>query len=121
MLLYKDFKVHVLWQKSAWLSEAILRGHWVGCFEKDLERLNFHLVETLMLSDNLSAQKCEGYLAALRELLCRCVYGPKNGTDVWQPVDHGVGQRYQAIIAKFYLEWTRSQECAKLFRSKKGI
>jgi hypothetical protein len=64
----------------------------------------------LLLSDNLSVQKKSEYTTALADVLCKCVYGPKNGTDVWQPVDHGVGQRYQDLNAQHYLEWTQTNE-----------
>ena len=50
----------------------------------------------------------------------KVVYGPKNGTDVWQPVDHGVGRQYQQKMDGFYVEWTKSPECQTLFKQQKA-
>lgn len=96
---YAKFKVHVLFQKNSWLTELLAVEHWIPCFKKDLIRLGLWLKKILLISDNLDAQKTEAYRAELLDMLCLCVYGPKNGTDVWQPVDHGVGQRYQAACS----------------------
>jgi hypothetical protein len=121
MAQYAGLKVHVLWQKSAWLTEELCATNWIDCFEADIKRLGLEDAEKLIVSDNLAAQKSESFVSALRHLDCMSVYGPKNGTDVWQPVDHGVGQRYQDLIAGYYIEWTKSEECQKLFTTKKAI
>lgn len=117
---YAKFKVHVLFQKNSWLTELLAVEHWIPCFKKDLIRLGLWLKKILLISDNLDAQKTEAYRAELLDMLCLCVYGPKNGTDVWQPVDHGVGQRYQALLAHYYNEWTKTDECIQLFKDLKA-
>jgi hypothetical protein len=118
---FAQYKVHVLWQDHAWLDEALAVTHWIPSFKQDLARIGLSSSKILLLSDNLDAQKTDTYTSTLaNDLNCLCVYGPKNGTDVWQPVDHGVGQRYQSLIAGFYDDWTRSTECIDLFRQKKG-
>lgn len=117
---YRRYKVHIIWQGKAWLDGEVAAYHWAPCFKKDLERLGLSEEEVLMMADNLDAQKGEEYLKAMREMLCTCVFGPKNGTDVWQPVDHGMGQRYQALVAQYSIEWSKENECRELFRLKKG-
>jgi hypothetical protein len=120
MAKYKNFKVHVLWQQNSWLSEELAVNHWIPCFKKDLARLGLLDKHILLIADNLDAQKTEAYRAVLSDIFCLCVYGPKNGTDVWQPVDHGIGQRYQDLIAGFYSEWTKSDECIQLLNDLKA-
>ena len=80
VLKWPNMKVHVLWQKSAWLTERLCATNWIECFAADLERLGLEGVEKLIASDNLAAQKCESFVSALRRLNCKSVYGPKNGT-----------------------------------------
>jgi hypothetical protein len=119
MALYAKYKVHVLWQTKAWFSlETAMQ--WAKCFEGDLKTLGLEDAKTLLMCDNLGSQRAEEFRAALKELNCRVVYGPKNGTDIWQPVDHGIGRAYQVLIAKFYDEWTKSQEATNFFRVKKA-
>ena len=120
MAKYVDKKVHVLWQANAWLDGEVARGHWVPCFKKELARLGLEDKRILLLADNLGAQKADDYLKDLDGLNCFNVFGPKGGTDIWQPVDRGIGHTYQERIAKRYLEWTKSAECMGLFEKKKN-
>jgi hypothetical protein len=115
---YKDYHVHVLWQKNAWLDEVITTKHWIPCFKKDLQRLGLTDQQILLMMDNLDAQKTQTFRSILSDMKVKCVYGPKNGTDIWQPVDHGMGQRYQALLDASYVQWTKSTDCLALFRAK---
>ena len=117
---YRKYKVHVLWQKNAWLTKLLATKHWENCFHSDLQRLGLEGTQTLLMADNLKAQKVKELRAALNQFSCTAVYGPKNGTDVWQPVDHGLGRRYQVILEELYQAWTKTLECLNYFRSNKA-
>jgi hypothetical protein len=117
----QDKSVHVLWQPKAWLDGDVARRFWVPNFEQDLQRLGLKGNKTLLLADNLGATKLDGYIKDLQAFNCKCMYGPKRGTEVWQPVDHGVGRRYQTLLAESYVEWTKSDECLELFETNKVI
>jgi hypothetical protein len=107
----------VAWQPKAWL-DAKTALKWVEMFAYYLQRLGLSGEPTLLMSDNLDSQKTKDVRAALKKQNCRTVYGPKHGTDIWQPVDHGVGRMYQTILQEKYYDWTRTRdECADLFRN----
>lgn len=92
---FSKYDVHVLWQKNAWLNEEISTQHYPSCFESDLGRLGLEGKKVLLILDNLGAQKTGSFKRAMSKIKVKCAYGPKNGTDVWQPVDHGIGREYQ--------------------------
>ena len=116
---YDGYHVHVLWQKNAWVDEKISTNHWTPAFKKDLEMLGLEGEEVLLLMDNLEAQKTEAFREGLAAMKVKAVYGPKNGTDIWQPVDHGIGQKYQSLLDASYVEWTKTPECLASFKSGK--
>jgi hypothetical protein len=120
MKKYEQYHVHVLWQSKAWLDTKTANDWAKTCLKPDLDRLGLKDSETLLISDNLDAQRSESLRKELDNMHCFPVYGPKNGTDVWQPVDHGIGREYQKRLELSYYEWTRTSECAQIFRNKKA-
>ena len=120
MQKYAKFHVHVLWQSNAWVNEDIITNHWAPAFEKDLSMVGLGGKGVLVLMDNLSAQKTKPFQEVMSSMGVQLVYGPKNGTDIWQPVDHGVGRRYQQLLDGYYVEWTKLPECQDLFKQQKA-
>jgi hypothetical protein len=48
----------------------------------------------------------EGFAAAAEEHgKCLVMYGPKNATHLWQPVDHHIGARYKKKMGELYDDW----------------
>jgi len=119
MQKYAQYHVHVLWQSNAWVNEDITTNHWAPAFEKDLSMLGLGGKKVLVLMDNLRAQKTKPFQEVMSSMRVKLVYGPKNGTDIWQPVDHGVGRRYQQLLDGYYVEWTKSAQCQALFKKNK--
>jgi hypothetical protein len=101
---YKQYRVHVVWQKKAWFDGFVAARDIVPRFEDDFRRLGLADQPKLLMSDNLKAQRSEGFNRWLYRLLVTSVFGPRNGTDLWQPVDHGIGRRYQ-VIRCCYGDW----------------
>ena len=71
--------------------------------------------------DNLDAQKTDAVKLRLAEMNVKCTYGPKNGADVWQPVDHGIGRRYQQLLGTSDVEWTKGEEFGALIQRKEHM
>jgi hypothetical protein len=91
---------------------------WAPCFEEDLARMGLEGQKTLVILDNLDAQRTPDFVQEMADMQCRCVYGPRNGTDVWQPIDHGIGVRYQNLVGQYYDEWCGTEEAEQLFENK---
>jgi hypothetical protein len=103
--------VLVLWQPKAWadLSTCVEwtekgLGYFV-CNQDELKELQGDAA-CLLLVDNLSGQvKKEFATAAARNGKCDVMYGPRNATHLWQPVDHHVGARYKNRMGEKYDNW----------------
>ena len=123
MDLYKDKCVHVVFQPNAWVDENLLVNKWAPCFEEDLARMGLEGQKTLVILDNLDAQRTPDFVQKMADMQCRCVYGPRNGTDVWQPIDHGIGVRYQNLVVQYYDEWcgTEAGQRPESARAFQGI
>ena len=67
-------------------------GSFVGMLKKDMVRLGLLSAKKLMLADNLGFQREEDFIKGIEMLAFEMSFGPPNGTDTWQAVDHGVGR-----------------------------
>jgi hypothetical protein len=117
LALFKQYKVHVIFQKKAWMNGFVAPRAIAQAFEEDLERLGLEGVPTLLISDNLDVQRSLEFRQELHRMLMVDVFGPRNGTDVWQPVDHGVGSQWQRIIYRLADEWCKTEEAIEHFRT----
>ena len=78
----------------------------------------FREAKKLMLADNLGSQRAKEFCEECEEINVMPAYGPRNGTDVWQPVDHGIGNEYHVRIGRKYDCWTKTPEAQAHFRAK---
>jgi hypothetical protein len=116
METYKKYNVHVVYQKSAWFDGFVAANAYAPFLKKDLERVGMEGDTFLLLSDNLGAQRVDAFRQEIERLNGKTMYGPKNGTHCWQPVDHGIGHVYQERIARKSDEWNKSSEARGHFR-----
>lgn len=66
--------------------------------------------EFLLLCDNLEWQTKLSFTAAVSLLGGLVWYGLKNGTEVWQPVDDGVGRIPNVLIGQQQQEWLETDD-----------
>ena len=71
-----------------------------------------------MIVDSLNAQISGSFEAELKRAKFLLREGVKNATDIWQPVDAGIGQHYKRLIGQFYDEWLESDHALQYL--KKG-
>jgi len=78
----------------------------------------FREAKKLMLADNLGSQRAKEFCEECEEINVMPAYGPRNGTDVWQPVDHGIGHEYHVRVGRKYDCWTKTDEAQAHFKAK---
>ena len=62
--------------------------------------------EVLLLADSLRSQTKSEFIAAVKaSVRAITMFGVKNGSHVWQPVDHHVGAAYKRKMDGYYVEW----------------
>ena len=113
-----DEDVVVPWQKNAWADTEVCLN-WaklIGKFKpSDFPCDN---PTKLMIVDSLNAQISGSFEAELKRAKFLLREGVKNATDIWQPVDAGIGQHYKRLIGQFYDEWLESDHALQYL--KKG-
>lgn len=86
--------------------------------DKATEAGFFRRCKKLMLVDNLGSQRAKEFYEACEQIDVTLAYGPRNGTDIWQPVDHGIGHEYHVRVGRKYDLWTKTDEAQAHFRRK---
>jgi hypothetical protein len=108
-----DQDVQVLWQAKAWADTATCIEWSRVCF-KEFVDADAHIKEgeeTLLLADSLRSQvKATFRDAAKTNARAHTIFGVKNGSHVWQPVDHHVGAAYHRKMDAYYVEWMASAD-----------
>ncbi len=98
--------VAVFWQEKAWLNETICCEWHDRVFAPYLAANLPANTKALLLQDHLGCQKSRTYIERLHASNVECVYGPKNMTEVWQPVDAGhIGASIKQIAKDKWAEW----------------
>ena len=115
---YKEYNVHVLWQKHAWLDRITASSGLPPLLREDMKRLNLLDDKKLMMADNLDSQRTQEHRDALGKLNFRTMYGPEKGTEYWQAVDHGVGSEYQDGAGEQHDAWCQGPEAIEHFHNK---
>ena len=91
-------KDHVYFQAKAWFSSECAAA-WV---QKDLqpwveEKFGGH--KWVLYCDNLYAQRTNTFVGTVKSLNGQIIYGPRNKTDCWQPIDVGsIGQLIKNML-----------------------
>jgi hypothetical protein len=89
--------VVVIFQHKAWADLLAITSWAQECLQPWAIE---HLGEKpfLLFQDHLGCQKKAGYVQAVEKVGGQCVYGPRNKTQVWQPIDAGhIGAIVKAI------------------------
>ena len=98
----------VLWQKKAWADTATCI-EWAQTAFKEFVEEAVEIApadEVLLLADSLRSQTKSEFIAAVKaSVRAITMFGVKNGSHVWQPVDHHVGAAYKRKMDSYYVEW----------------
>jgi hypothetical protein len=108
-----DKDVIVLWQAKAWADNVTCVAWAERCFKpfvEEAEEIDDE-DESLLLADSLRSQTKDTFSSAVKQHVnAHTIFGVKNGSHVWQPVDHHVGAAYHRKMDAFYVEWMASVE-----------
>ena len=101
-------KVDVYSQENAW-ADIKFCVDWVNnTLKKGTESEGEN--EFVLFCDNLVSQTSEKFLAAVPAINGVVWFGVSVETDIWQPVDCGIGQMLNQIVAKVQDEWLEHDE-----------
>jgi hypothetical protein len=70
-------------------------------------------VKKLMVLDSAAGNIDPAYLAAMAAADFHCVFGPLNGTHIWQVVDRGIGRSWKQKLNRKYFEWLLTKDAEK--------
>jgi hypothetical protein len=108
-----DPDVIVLWQAKAW-ADNVTCVEWAElCFKQFVEEAQEIAGgdEVVLLADSLRSQTKDTFAAAVKQhARGLTIFGVKNASHVWQPVDHHVGAAYHRKMDAYYVEWMASIE-----------
>ena len=106
-----DPDVSVIWQRKAWAdSDTCVEWadkHYAGFAPDDYKGEN---PLKLLLVDNLNGQTAQPFIDSITRTNTLLRQGVSGATDLWQPVDAGVGKVYKHLIGIYYNEWLESEE-----------
>jgi hypothetical protein len=108
-----DEDVNVLWQAKAW-ADTVTCVEWARkCFKifVDEDSNISEDEECLLLADSLRSQTKSTFTDAVKASVnARTLFGLKDGSHLWQPVDHHVGAAYHRKMDAYYVEWMASSD-----------
>ena len=103
-----DKRVHVLFQKNAWMDEAT-NMKWVN--DVLIPGISDKRNENILFADNVSFQLLEGFHQACRKKANMIVYMlPANQTDKVQPIDQGEGYLMKKKIGECLDSWLEDEK-----------
>ena len=102
---HKD--VDIYWQENAWADTKVC-CEWVNRTLK--EGVKDFDDEFLLLCDNLEGQISYSFKEQVRLIEGLVWYGLKNATELWQPMDGGVGRILKALIGQEQQDWLESDD-----------
>ena len=103
-----DKRVHVLFQKNAWMDEAT-NMKWVN--EVLIPGISDKKNENILFADNVSFQLLEGFHQVCRKKANMIVYMlPPNQTDKVQPIDQGEGYLMKKKIGECLDSWLENEK-----------
>ena len=111
-----DEDVFVMWQKNAWAdTDVCLKwAKYIGKFKPtDFPCGN---PTKLMIVDSLNAQVSGSFEAELKRAKFLLRTGVKNATDIWQPVDAGIGQYYKRLVGQYDDDWLESDDAKEFLQ-----
>ena len=114
-----DSDVTVIWQKKAWADTDVCvdwATHEYGSFAPS-DFASGVAEPKLLIVDNLNGQVAKPFIQALNSTNTILRMGVPGATDIWQPVDAGVGKQYKFLISEYYDEWLTSDEAAPYLSS----
>jgi hypothetical protein len=115
-----DPDVNVIWQAKAW-ADTVTCVEWSRTSFKEFVDGDSHIdedEETLLLADSLRSQTKSTFTQAVKaDVRGHTIFGVKNGSHLWQPVDHHVGAAYHRKMDAFYVEWMASDDGAQFAHS----
>ena len=71
--------------------------------------------EFILFCDNLAAQTSELFLAEVKSINGLVWFGVSGATDIWQPVDCGIGQILKRTVANIQEEWLEDDDNVDLW------
>jgi len=108
-----DSDVIVLWQGNAW-ADGDVCVKWAGIHAK-FSPTDFpcNNPTKLLLVDSLQAQVARPFVKAIERSNTVVRQGVTKATDIWQPVDAGIGHTYQRLIGSYYDDWLESADAVQ--------
>ena len=100
---YHD-EVSVTFQKCAWADRLYCSNHAANEFSKFLKD-NLNNESFTLFADSLDGQRTYRFCNAIHELNGEVMFGPKDMTHVWQPIDHGIGYLLKSLAGHFQYIW----------------
>ena len=106
-----DEDVDVYFQKKAWADSKFCTD-WARRTLAPVVNQEDHFV---LFADNLTGQRTDEFKETISDMNGLNWYGPKNATDIWQPVDGGYARTLKVLIQQAFFRWLSDDANAQLW------